>query len=502
MSDSKISAIPFPPSSLPPLASIANTFLASGSNTGYRSIASKLGESLSVLDFIGVDPTGATDSTVGIRNGDAAATAAGVDLFYPPGTYLLAVPTGTSANAINRTGCTWRGAGRTVSILKAAAGVWGLGARMVRITGSSGTDTYDLGFDTSLPTIQAVSGGCYVFLAINCSNYVIKGCGFTGIQAGSDAIYANGGSNWDISGNYFNMPSPNIHHNQSIEIAPGSSQFNVHHNICIGTAIFSAAAYGSINDNLVYGWSFGGGITLNYASGARSHEVLNNMILSGGISTGYVPDVNSVYPDGIESFVDDTIISGNYVSGCAGDGIRSGGARNIISGNVSSNNSQGGAIAGAAGISVYNNNSPGHTGQNTIVCNNQIFDDQGTPTQQYGYVEYGTAPLTGVVAVNNTSTGNVLQNYNYLSTAVPGTSYQNGGIAVQQGQVIVAGSTAVPVVLFSTTSGFGIYFGSGAPSFTAAHGSLYIRSDGSSTSTRLYVNQTGSTTWTNFTSAA
>jgi hypothetical protein len=44
--------------------------------------------------------------------------------------------------------------------------------------------------------------------------------------------------------------------------------------------------------------------------------------------------------------------------------------------------------------------------------------------------------------------------------------------------------------------------GTGAPTFTAAQGSLYIRIDGSSTATRLYVNTTGSTTWTNVTTAA
>lgn len=48
----------------------------------------------------------------------------------------------------------------------------------------------------------------------------------------------------------------------------------------------------------------------------------------------------------------------------------------------------------------------------------------------------------------------------------------------------------------------GIYWGSGAPTLSAAQGSLYFRTDGSSTSTRLYVNTNGSTTWTNFTSAA
>lgn len=53
-----------------------------------------------------------------------------------------------------------------------------------------------------------------------------------------------------------------------------------------------------------------------------------------------------------------------------------------------------------------------------------------------------------------------------------------------------------------TTTGLGIYFGSGAPTISAAQGSLYVRTDGSSVATRLYVNTTGSTTWTNVTTAA
>lgn len=44
--------------------------------------------------------------------------------------------------------------------------------------------------------------------------------------------------------------------------------------------------------------------------------------------------------------------------------------------------------------------------------------------------------------------------------------------------------------------------GTGVPTFTANKGTLYIRIDGSSTSTRMYVNTDGATTWTNFTSAA
>lgn len=83
-----------------------------------------------------------------------------------------------------------------------------------------------------------------------------------------------------------------------------------------------------------------------------------------------------------------------------------------------------------------------------------------------------------------------------------------GGTLNVAGVTTVASGTATPAagstsarLLFGTTSGFGIYYGSGAPTVSAAQGSIYLRSEGSSTSTRLYVNTDGSTGWTNFTSA-
>lgn len=51
------------------------------------------------------------------------------------------------------------------------------------------------------------------------------------------------------------------------------------------------------------------------------------------------------------------------------------------------------------------------------------------------------------------------------------------------------------------TTGIGLYFGSGAPTVSAAKGSLYIRTDGSSSSTRLYINN-GTTTWVAITTAS
>jgi hypothetical protein len=64
----------------------------------------------------------------------------------------------------------------------------------------------------------------------------------------------------------------------------------------------------------------------------------------------------------------------------------------------------------------------------------------------------------------------------------------------QDNITIAAGATPFPAGMF--------YFGSGAPSFSAPKGALYVRSDGSSASTRIYVNSTGSTTWVSVTTAS
>lgn len=48
----------------------------------------------------------------------------------------------------------------------------------------------------------------------------------------------------------------------------------------------------------------------------------------------------------------------------------------------------------------------------------------------------------------------------------------------------------------------GIYSGAGAPTLTAAKGSLYLNTTGSSTSTRAYINTDGAGTWTAITTAA
>ena len=77
-----------------------------------------------------------------------------------------------------------------------------------------------------------------------------------------------------------------------------------------------------------------------------------------------------------------------------------------------------------------------------------------------------------------------------------GSVYSNSGLAIP------AGGTAGAGLKVSSTANFGVFFGSGAPSLSAAKGSLYLRSDGSGTTDRAYINTDGGTTWTALTTVA
>ena len=63
--------------------------------------------------------------------------------------------------------------------------------------------------------------------------------------------------------------------------------------------------------------------------------------------------------------------------------------------------------------------------------------------------------------------------------------------------------TAKPITLLTSTAlPVKILAGTGAPTVTAPQGSLYLRTDGSSVATRLYVNTTGAAIWTVVSTAA
>jgi hypothetical protein len=76
-----------------------------------------------------------------------------------------------------------------------------------------------------------------------------------------------------------------------------------------------------------------------------------------------------------------------------------------------------------------------------------------------------------------------------------------GTVTTLSGSALTAGGAAA-FIGTNTAAGMGVYMGSGAPTIAAAKGSLYLRSDGSGTGDRAYINTNGSTTWTALTTAA
>jgi len=122
-----------------------------------------------------------------------------------------------------------------------------------------------------------------------------------------------------------------------------------------------------------------------------------------------------------------------------------------------------------------------------------------------GNITSGNISVTGNVSL----TGNVISGNLTTSSQVVALGNVTGGNIRTDGQVLALSATALPAggvagagYLFSNTSNFGVFFGSGVPTLSAAKGSLYLRSDGTTTNDRMYVNTNGVTTWTAVITAA
>lgn len=88
-----------------------------------------------------------------------------------------------------------------------------------------------------------------------------------------------------------------------------------------------------------------------------------------------------------------------------------------------------------------------------------------------------------------------------ITSTIGATTSVTGTVTARSGSALVAGGASV-FIGTNTANSMGIYFGSGAPTVSAAQGSLYLRSDGNSTSTRAYVNTNGTTGWAAITTAS
>lgn len=106
---------------------------------------------------------------------------------------------------------------------------------------------------------------------------------------------------------------------------------------------------------------------------------------------------------------------------------------------------------------------------------------------------------SGSITLGQTSTGQINM---IRAVSASSTIGAVGVITATNGTAATAGG-AEALRLGSGASGVtGIYTGSGAPTVSAPKGSLYLRTDGSGTGDRAYINTNGTTTWTALTTAA
>jgi hypothetical protein len=188
---------------------------------------------------------------------------------------------------------------------------------------------------------------------------------------------------------------------------------------------------------------------------------------------------------------------GNIIGGNLNTGAQVVATGNITGGNVISVALVQGAIVSATGNVIGGNLT---TGAQVVATGN---------------ITGGNVLTGGIVsATGNIIGGNVLGGANVNATLFTGTTISvaanisggnilSGAVVSAVGNARILSGTAVPAggttgagYKMSSVTNLGIFFGSGAPTLSAAQGSLYMRTDGSATSDRMYINTDGATAWT------
>ena len=260
----------------------------------------------------------------------------------------------------------------------------------------------------------------------------------------------------------------------------------------IGLAVFQGTYSGTVTNN--FGISIAASLTgatnnygfySNIASGTNRYN-----LYMAGTADNYMAGRLGI---GATAGSDTSILSGKNITGATvAFGFRQLGS--IQSDVTSQANGIQSAVSTAAASFTLTNLRNFFASQGTIGATSSV-------TNQYGF--FADSGLTG--ATNNFGFyGDIASGAGRFNLYMAGTAANrfNGDLLVYGGTAIPAGGTTGSGYKLSSTANFGVFFGSGAPTLSAAKGSLYLRSDGTTTNNRMYVNTDGSTTWTAVTTAA
>jgi hypothetical protein len=565
MPDTKVSL--FPASGLAPLASIPNTYQPPFAGSVLTSIAAKLAQTVSVLDFAanGVsgapcDPTGVLDSTGGIAAAVAALGIAGGTVIMPPGTYKGSITLAPNVRfscygaTLNYTGsgnaidCPTSGAllypgiggltingGSTAAILMNLRSSFAGRFRDITFisnsltntclnltTNSTGTvspdgtiNTVNNLFENLIQVSSPGGNGCGTFIAL------------TGLT--SPATFVTDNTFHNCQAQDVNVVGINFVQWCDSNVFTGMTRIAL--NGAISPANGSAVVFASGAGGGVYSETFEHLAVDTFAIPATDNR--HGLVCTNLLSTKNIHVFVMEFGPQVETQV--TNIAANAIqSGLINIAPRS--SSNFESVNMPGTNLGVGLNALTnIGLLVGNNLQVSGPQQYTAFAQNSVANF-GSPTLGvcYGCTPGGVSsasPYTVsqsmgyyVAPGSNGTNATITNGYGfYCSDTAYGTSnfafYSNmaagvgkfafygagtansvlgGNLSLLNTTSVPAGGTAGAGLNLSSTTNLGVYFGSGAPTLSAAQGSLYLRTDGASNVTRMYVNNSSGsgTTWT------
>ena len=392
---------------------------------------------------------------------------------------------------------------------------------------------------TPLAVTSNITGGNILTAGNVTGNYFIgNGSQLTGITAAAGTALVNGNSNVRVnaSGN----TTVSIGGTSNVAVFATTGQYvtgvvSASGNITGGNLITSAAvsaaslavggtiyavgtisAVGNITGGLI---SSTGNITGGYILGNGSQLTglpNGNLANLGSNPISTTGNVNASFFVGNGSALTGLTTTTRLVSGTTELAIE------IPSGNMQA------SVSGTANVVVFTPTGINVLGNITSLGTGNCFVGNGSQLSNVVAVGVGAAGLvstTGNVTGGNirtggaisaagnitcnfiNATGNISLTGNVIAGNLTSPNAANvlgniqGGNFRTDGQAVVMSATAPPVggiaaYLMSSTANLGVFFGSGAPTISAAQGSLYLNTTGSAINNRMYVNIDGSTTWT------
>ncbi len=259
-----------------------------------------------------------------------------------------------------------------------------------------------------------------------------------------------------------------------------------------GAASLTGAAGGATSGN-------GGAASVTGGAGTNGNATGGVASVTGGAGQGSAAGGAATVTGGLAGA---TGVGGaaTIAAGAGGATSGNGGVASLTGGAGTAGNATGGigkVVGGAGqgsaagGAAQLTGGAGGATGAGGAIA---VTGGAGGATSGTG----GAVAIAGGAGTNGNANGGAVT----INGGALNGSGANGTVTIQSAYAPVAGGGTSAALLCTSTAALGIYFGTGAPTFAAAKGSLYLKTDASTSATRLYVSSDAVGTWTAFTSAA